>query len=119
MRKLLVVLGMATFLACGSADLAEAKVTEEQIQEAGVILVGFFNEEIQSEADAIRLFEQADRNGNGEITFAEFKKALKPFNLGIKSAVLKQLFLLVEQTFGNGDKKISEAEFLDAVVALL
>ena len=118
MRKMLLVLCGTLLLGWGNIQPANAKPSDAEIQAAADRLILFLAVQIESEADAIALFRQVDRNGNGEITFAEFKKALKQLGFGVKSSILKPIFLTIEVEFGNGNKKLTEAEYLDAVVAL-
>lgn len=119
MRKMLVALCGVMLLGWGDVQPVSAKPSDAEIQAAAVKFVQFLGTQIQDEADALALYDQADRNGNGEVTFAEFKKGLKPFNLGIKSSVLKQVFLAGEAQFGNGDKKLTLDEYLDFMAAVV
>ena len=118
MKKFGLIAVATLLLAGGLANPVQAKVTEQDLQQAQLKLLGFLASELQDGASISDVFNAADGNGDKQITLAEFKKFLKQFDLGIKASVLKQLFILLEANGGNGDKKLTMAEFLQALASL-
>lgn len=118
MKKLALVAFAAMMLIGQAAGTAQAKVSEEEIMAGQAELLDFLADELVDETPE-EIFQEFDRNRDGSVTLAEFKKGAKQEQLILKASVMKAIFTDFEAIGGNGNKKLTFAEFTNALSILL
>ena len=66
----------------------------------------------KTEAQHKAVFDFMDKDGSGEITFAEMKQSFADLKISVDDEILKKSIVALDS---SGDAKISWAEYLDCM----